>query len=62
MALCAAATVGQGRPVEDGALPALPAYWGLATLTRARAAQAAAALTCAALLVAATTTLPLVFP
>ena len=44
------------------ALPALPAYWGLAWLTRWPAAHAAAAGVCATLLVAATATLPLVFP
>ena len=44
------------------ALPALPAYWGLARLTRRRAAQLAAVAACATLLVAATVTLPFVFP
>jgi hypothetical protein len=44
------------------ALPALPAYWGLAWLTRWRPARLAAMAVCAALLVAATVTLPLVFP
>lgn len=44
------------------ALPALPVYWGLAHLTRRPAAQLAMAAACAALLVAATATLPLVFP
>jgi hypothetical protein len=44
------------------ALPALPAYWGLAWLTRRRPAHLATVALCAALLVAATVTLPLVFP
>ena len=43
-------------------LPALPAYWGLAWLTRRRPAYWATLGACAALLVAATVTLPLVFP
>jgi mannosyltransferase PIG-V len=44
------------------ALPALPAYWGLAWLTRRRWTYLATTGLCAALLVAATVTLPLVFP
>jgi Mannosyltransferase (PIG-V) len=43
-------------------LPALPVYWGLAHLTRPSAARVAVATACATLLVAATATLPLVFP
>ena len=56
--------VGSGsfESVARFALPALPAYWGLAWLTRRRAAHLATAAVCATLLVAATVTLPLVFP
>jgi hypothetical protein len=53
---------GSFESVARFALPALPAYWGLAWLTRWRPAHVALATACATLLVAATVTLPLVFP
>jgi hypothetical protein len=43
-------------------LVALPAYWGLASLVRGRRAFAALVGLSSALLLAATLTLPLVFP
>ena len=56
--------LGSGSFASDArfALLALPAYWGLAWLCRGRRVFIAAAAVCACLLVAATVTLPLVFP
>jgi hypothetical protein len=56
--------LGSGSFASDArfALLALPAYWGLAWLCRGRRVFIAAAALCACLLVAATVTLPLVFP
>jgi hypothetical protein len=56
--------LGSGSFASDArfALLSLPAYWGLASLCRDRRVFAAVVAVCACLLVAATVTLPLVFP
>jgi hypothetical protein len=56
--------LGSGSFASDArfALLALPAYWGLARLCAERRRFIAVAALCTCLLVAATVTLPLVFP
>jgi hypothetical protein len=63
-ALVVALPLGSGSFESDArfGLVALPAYWGLVTLVRGRAAFLVVTTVSAALLAAATLTLPLVFP